>query len=193
MKTLFVRIGEWLANVWYWLKATIGGARMDANQINDQLWCGGAVTTDADVAQLDAWGITADIDCREEFDDHSLIDEYNGLPPTPNSLKLKMRYCFDGVPDDGQPKPISWFQTAWVFAKPIFDAGPLGGDGSEPGVLLCHCAAGVNRGPSMAYFLLSAHWKLSGDDAFALLKAKRPQVQVAYRISADSAITALGL
>ncbi len=92
---------------------------------------------------------------------------FNNLPPTPNSLKNhpQIAYCFAGVADDGLPKPVSWFQTGWDFAKPILDNG---------GVVLSHCAAGVNRGPSVAYFLLRAHWGMTGDNAFALLKAQRP-------------------
>jgi hypothetical protein len=159
---------------------------VDVSEINRGLWCGAAITTDADVAQLAAHGITADIDCREEFDDRSLIRRYNHLPPTPGALRghPQIAYCYDGVPDDGRPKPVSWFATAWTFAHPI-----LAGNG----VVLAHCAAGVNRGPSMAYFLLRAHWGMAGDDAFALIKARRPQAGVIYRADADRAISALGL
>lgn len=186
MRELLVRIRWRITPLWYWLRATIGGAKADVSKINDQLWCGGAITTDADVARIAADGITADIDCRKEFNDRSLIDDYNNLPPTPGLLKAHPRisYYFDGVADDGLPKPVSWFASAWDFAKPILDGG---------GVVLAHCAAGVNRGPSMAYFLLRAHWRMSPADALALVKQKRPVARVGYQADADKAITSLGL
>lgn len=159
---------------------------LDISRINSQVWCGGAVVTEDDVQQLADDGVTADIDCRLEFNDVSLVGAFNNLPPTPNSLKNhpQIAYCFAGVADDGLPKPVSWFQTGWDFAKPILDNG---------GVVLSHCAAGVNRGPSVAYFLLRAHWGMTGDNAFALLKAQRPVVNIAYRADADKAIVALEL
>jgi protein-tyrosine phosphatase len=91
---------------------------------------------------------------------------------------------FDGVPDDGRPKPVSWFSRAWDFAQPIFEDG---------GVVLLHCAAGVNRGPSMAYFLLRANWHMDGDRASALIQRQRPKAQMAYRVDVDRAIAALNL
>ncbi len=159
---------------------------MDVSQINPQLWCGGAITTEEDVNAIAALGITADIDCREEFDDHSLIAEFDNFPPDSPALKNhpQIAYCYDGTPDDGFPKPVSWFQTAWTFAQPILTNG---------GVVLSHCASGRNRGPSMAYFLLRAQWKMTGNEAYDLLKQKRPQVGVAYRADADKAIEVLGL
>lgn len=186
LRRVWVRVVRVATLVWYWLRSFVGGATVDVSQINEWLWCGGAITTDADVAQIAADGITLDIDCRKEFDDRSLIDAYDRLPPTPGALRQhpQIAYYYAGVDDDGQPKPVSWFQGAWEFAQPLLDQGA---------VVLAHCAGGVNRGPSMAYFLLRAHGKLSGDAAFAVLKAKRPVVGVLYRPDADRAITALGL
>lgn len=159
---------------------------VDVSKINDQLWCGGAITTEADVATIASYGITADIDCREEFNDHSLIEGYDNLPPTPGALKEQdqIAYYYAGVPDDGEPKPVSWFSGAWDFAKPLLEGG---------GVVLAHCAAGVNRGPSMAYFLLRAYWGTSAGDAYALIKEQRPVARIGYQGDADNAIQALGL
>jgi len=173
--------------VWYWqIRKKITGAKVDISQINDQLWAGGAVTTVQDVAQMVASGITADIDCRQEFNDQSLISGYSLLPPTPASLKdhSTIAYLWDGVADDGQPKPVEWFEKAWVFAQPILDG---------KGTVLCHCAAGVNRGPSMASFLLMAYWHMTPDEAKALLIQKRPVAQVAYLNDATHAVQQLGL
>jgi predicted protein tyrosine phosphatase len=59
--------------------------------------------------------------------------------------------------------------------------------------VLTHCSAGVNRGPSMAYFLLRVHWHMSGPDALALIKKQRPIALARYWPDADRAIAALGL
>lgn len=156
----------------------------DFTQINDLLWVGGAITSVTDVETIYGAGVDADIDCRQEQDDQSFVDAFSNLPPTPNHAKEVFHYLYIGVPDDGQPKPVSWFEAAWNFAKPLFD---------QKISIDAHCAAGVNRGPSIGYFLLRAYWHMTGDDAFALLKQKRPQVNVAYRNDADQAITALHL
>ena len=158
----------------------------DVDQINNQLYTGGALISEDDVVAIAALGITADVDCRLEFDDYSLIQGFGGLAPTPDSVKTHpaIAYLYAGVPDDGVPKPVSWFEGVWTFAKPILDGG---------GVVLTHCAAGVNRGPSMAHFLLRAYWKMSDADAFDLLKTHRPVVNVGYRADSNGAIVALGL
>jgi hypothetical protein len=171
---------------WYLIRDALGKDKLSISQINEQLWCGGAITRDSDVRKVASDGITAIIDCREEFNDRALVRRFN-LPPTPPSLRQgdsPLRYCDDGVPDDGRPKPVCWFSTAWDFAQPILDVG---------GVVLSHCSAGVNRGPSMAYFLLRAHWHMSPTDAFALVKAQRSVALARYHRDADTAITALGL
>jgi hypothetical protein len=50
---------------------------------------------------------------------------------------------------------------------------------------------GVNRGPSTAFAVLRAlGW--TDEAALALLKSKRPPVNVAYRADANAAITAVG-
>lgn len=182
------KVGGNLQNLYVGIGQKVVGVRetADATQITPQIWAGGAIVSDSDVRQLAEWGITADVDCRLEFDDKSLIDGYNDLPPTPQSIKNhpQIAYLYNGVADDGQPKPVAWFKKTWVFAGPILANG---------GVVLSHCAAGVNRGPSMAYFLLRAHGKMSGAAAMALLQEKRPIVEVAYRKDADAAIVALKL
>jgi hypothetical protein len=154
-------------------------------QLNKQLWTGGAILTVADVQQLVNLGITADIDCRLE-NDQPLLDKYADMPSTPAALILHpaIRYCYDGVPDDGHPKPVSWFQTAWDFGYPLLTQG---------GVLLAHCTDGVNRGPSMAYFFLRAYWGMPPTPAYDLIKELRPIVKAPYRDDADEALVALGI
>jgi len=157
-----------------------------ADRLNSQLWTGGAITTDQDVQKLEAAGITAIIDNRLAFDDASLVDTYSDLPSTPMSLKTHplIDYYWNGQPDDGAAKPVSWFSGAWVFAKPILDRG---------GVLLSHCSAGHHRGPSVAYFLLRAYWDMSPQAAQQLIQSRRPEATLIYRADADAAIVQLGL
>jgi hypothetical protein len=161
-------------------------AGTSADRINSQLWTGGAITTDQDVHKLAAAGITADIDNRKTHDDSSLVDSYSDLPHTPASLKTHplLDYFWNGTADDGEYKSVSWFSDAWTFAKPILQRG---------GVIYTHCAAGHNRGPSIAYFLLRAYWGMPGDAALKLIQTRRPEATVAYRYDADRAIAQLGL
>lgn len=186
MKAVLSRIAARFGQVWDWLREVLGLKRLDISKINGQLWCGAAISTDKDVRTIEADGITADIDCRLEFDDRSLIAGADRRAQAPQTLENhpKIAYCRDGVADDGHAKPVEWFATAWDFAKPIFESG---------GVVLTHCAAGVNRGPSMAYFLLRANWGAEPAAAFALIKEKRPVAQMLYRDDADRAIVHLGL
>lgn len=161
------------------------GGMSDFTQITPQLWTGGAVTNEADVDQMLGAGITADIDCRLTQDTGPL-DWYTNLPNHAPTIKghPKIAYCYNGVPDDGEPKPVSWFEKSWNFAKPILESG---------GVVLAHCAAGHNRGPSTCYFLLRAYNGMAPDAAFKLLTTRRPVATVKYREDADRAIAALGL
>ena len=86
-------------------------------------------------------------------------------------------------PDDGHLKSVAWFQPAIDFAM-----GPL----AHPRFIVCtHCAAGINRGPSIAYSILRAQG-LDEQLAFLMLKKARPQVNVAYRNDADAALLTQG-
>jgi len=157
----------------------------DITQLNSNLWTGGAIANDADVAQIVRLGITADIDCRLEFDDEPLLDGRE----VANAAHLieahpQIAYLWNGVADDGQPKPVSWFRRSWEFAYPLLTDGA---------VLLIHCLAGKNRGPSVSYFMLRAYWDMSSADAYGLITTKRPVVTLAYREDADRAIEEMGL
>jgi len=59
--------------------------------------------------------------------------------------------------------------------------------------LYCHCAAGINRGPSTAYAILIA-LGLRHHEARAMIVTHRPQTIVGMRYADDAerAITALG-
>lgn len=144
---------------------------MDFNFITGRLATGGAVGDHGGVQQLIDAGITDIIDCQQEFDDHGLLADIPGV----NLLWI-------GVGDDGQPKPVDWFEKGIEFALDAL---------SHPRrKVIAHCAAGYNRGPSMAYAILRS-LGFSGDATMVMLLAVR-QVGVAYRADADSAVTTLG-
>jgi protein-tyrosine phosphatase len=139
------------------------------NFITPRLATGGALTGPADVDALQAAGITHVIDCRVEFDDGTLLAQ-------------RFRYLYDPTPDDGNPKPPSWFQPGIAFGLQAL---------SQPGNrLYAHCTAGVNRGPSMCYAIMRAFgW--SSADAMSTIKTARPVAQVRYSNDADAAIVTL--
>lgn len=159
----------------------------DISRITTRLWCGAALTTAQDVEDVCAAGVTHIIDCRLEFDDQSLVDGYNqaDLGPTASALKHRpeLHYLYNGVADDGQPKPVEWFAKSIGFA--------LSALGTPYAVVLTHCAAGVNRGPSAAFAVLLAQgW--TSDVALQLLRQHRPVAQVAYAGDAMTAVRMLG-
>ena len=142
----------------------------DFDFITPRLATGAALSGPADVEALQQAGVTHVIDCRAEFNDAPLLG--------PN-----FQYLWNGVPDDGQPKPASWFQRSIQFALPAL---------ALPHVrVYAHCAAGVNRGPSTAYAIMLAEGWI-GDAAAALIEQKRPQAKIGYRADADAAIPVLG-
>lgn len=143
----------------------------DFSVITARLATGAAVSSAEDVAALKAAGVTAVVDCRGEFDDGPLLAG-SGLA-----------YLWNGAQDDGQHKPPSWFAASLAFALPLI---------AQPHQMVyCHCAAGVNRGPSTAYAVLLALGWLPAS-AEALIRSCRPQVGLAYAGDARDAVTALG-
>jgi hypothetical protein len=154
---------------------------MDFDFITPRLATGGQFTSEADVDQVVAAGITLVVDARAghrdfpvECDDAALFGNHP-----------QITYCWDPTEDDGQPKPVSWFAKALAVALPAL---------TQPRArVLFHCSAGVNRGPSLAYAAMRAVG-FGGTDAINLIHAARPVTVggIAYASSADAAVTALG-
>jgi protein-tyrosine phosphatase len=87
------------------------------------------------------------------------------------------------VNDDGHVKPIDWFKRAIDFALPAL---------ALPNTkIYAHCAAGINRGPSLAYAILRAQG-LEANLAYSLIKTARPISFIGYAKDADIAIKSLG-
>jgi dual specificity phosphatase 3 len=148
---------------------------MDWSFITERVATGAAISTVADVDLLVASGVTAIVDARAEFDDAALI-----MASHPSVL-----YLWDGTEDDRQPKPVEWFGKALDFAMPIL---------VRPGqIVFTHCAAGHNRGPSLAYAVLRAQgWYAK--DAIDLIHVERPATigGIVYAADADRALKQLG-
>jgi hypothetical protein len=143
----------------------------DFNYITERLVCGAQINGADDMQTIINAGITHIIDAQIERND---------LPFIVPAVKA---YCWDPTADDGQPKSADWFEKAIAFAMDAL---------YSPGnVVMCHCAAGVNRGPSLAYAILRVQGE-SADEAWAQLKFKRPQVGIRYAPDAELALKALG-
>jgi len=143
------------------------------SKITERLYTGGLIANEEELVDLiDKEGITHVIDAMAEFNDFRMLN-----------LHPKITYIWNGTPDDGQRKPAEWFDNAIRFALKAYQT---------PGsIIYCHCAAGVNRGPSLSYAILRA-LGFSRSEAFDLIKAKRPQAMIAYKADADTALIKLG-
>ena len=142
----------------------------DFDFVTPRIATGAAINSIDDVHELASVGITHVVDCRAEFDDTALLSQL-------------LMYLWDGVQDDGQPKSSDWFLKAQAFAMPAFiDVKTR---------LYFHCAAGVNRGPSMCYFFMRT-LGFPPNTAEAMIRAARPQVGIGYKKDADAAIKTLG-
>ena len=142
----------------------------DFNFVTERLATGAAIASTADVTQLMVAGITHVIDCREEFNDAPLL--------APN-----FAYLWDGTFDDGLPKPPTWFKPGIDFALSALD--------QPKNKVYIHCAAGINRGPSMTYAVLLA-FGIDAKTAEAMIRTARPQVGLAYKADANKAVVSLG-
>ncbi len=104
--------------------------------------------------QLEAAGITADVNLRIEFDDAA------------HGLALA-RYCYLPTVDDDAPS-IEHLQQGVDFIRQEVAAG---------GKVYIHCAGGVGRAPTMAaaYFIAEGY---TVDDALALIRRARPFIKI---------------
>ena len=144
----------------------------DFNFVTDRVATGAAINNEDDVQQLVNAGVTVVVDCRGEFDDAPLFTAHPAIT-----------YVYDGTADDGQTKPPEWFRRGITVAL-LKLASP-----NEK--VYAHCAAGVNRGPSMCYAILRAQG-LNAVEAESLIRVARPQVGLRYKGDADVAIKVLG-
>jgi hypothetical protein len=146
----------------------------DFGFVTSRLATGAAITDPADVQALVAAGVTHIIDCRDDFNDAPLLADNPAIS-----------YLWNGVPDDGNPATHgdAWFGKSLGFALPAL--------ASPHTRVYCHCAAGVNRGPSTAFAIMLASG-FTPSDAESTIRAARPVVGLAYKMEAIASVTSLG-
>jgi hypothetical protein len=156
---------------------------VDFSRITGRLFTGGGITDESDVTALLDAGVNAILDVTSEEDDSSLL----------LSSVQHVPYLWNPTADDGTRKPPEWFQRSLLFALPLFGAPPAPGPGGALGVtrLYAHCSAGRNRGPSTCYAVMRAlGWDAGA--AQAIIRQRRPVVELRYADDADDAIKFLG-
>lgn len=152
-------------------------SRFNVSTVTARLMVGGGLAGADEVEYLKAQGVTHIISVAEELDDGALCAA-TGLA----CYHVRWR-------DDGRAKDIPDFiQTLiWLLSQ---DVAALS-SGKQIGVFV-HCAAGINRGPTMATFLLAALSGLPADRAWQMITDARPQAHgyevPAYRQSVQNAL-----
>jgi Dual specificity phosphatase, catalytic domain len=142
----------------------------DYGQVTPYLFTGGELLLKGEAEELAERGVTHIIDNRAEQNSIDLI------------LHTDIEYLHNGVNDDGFPKPVSWFQRGVEFALAAINNG---------GKVYSHCAAGINRGPSMAYAILRAQG-YSKREAIDAIQRVRPEARILYARDAERALAELG-
>jgi protein-tyrosine phosphatase len=156
------------ADVAHMYRPRLGRHAPDITRITDQLWVGGS---DYTVQQLEDRGITHVIDCRSE--------KSNVFPFSQSCIN----YLWNPTDDDGKPKPTEWFGKVLKFGMPALDNG---------GVVLAHCAAGINRGPSAGFVLLRAKYGWKHARTLQTMRKARPIVWADYANDGSRALKELG-
>ncbi|MFG6445302.1 dual specificity protein phosphatase family protein [Microbacterium sp. P07] len=138
----------------------------DVCQLTAQLWVGGElrkgdrIFAQRQLEELKGLGIGSIIDTRFEGNDIGWVTEDN---PTIDYLHI-------GVQDAGYRMPDSWFDDGTEYATEEFERGR---------VVLAHCQAGINRGPTMAFaILLTQGWEVV--DALSHITRARPIARIGY-------------
>lgn len=131
--------------------------------------------------RMEAEGVTHVIDCRAEADQ----DEF-WFPKQSVALvkrtKKRFVYLLNGTGDDGKPKSAAYFRPAIEFALDAL---------RDPDAkIYVHCAAGYNRGPSVAFAIMRALGWTDGNAEAAIRKVR--SVGLLYQQDANRAIRALG-
>lgn len=136
----------------------------DHQWVTDRIAVGGGVWLAEQVVGLQREGITHVIDCRSEATAEMLYRD--------TGVEL---FCCR-TDDDGKPKPDAWFERGTSYAIDVL---------CRPDTkLLCHCAGGLNRGPSMAYAILRVlEW--TPGEAWRAIKFVRPAATIRYANDAD--------
>ncbi len=132
--------------------------------VTDRIAVGGGIWRREEILLLAKEGITHVIDCRGKASAELLYRDTG----------VEFFHC--GTEDDGAPKGDEWFGKGAPYGVSVLE---------KPNTkLLCHCAAGINRGPSMAFAIM----RLMGFEslnAYSTIKMARRIAVVMYRDDAD--------
>lgn len=146
----------------------VSGANIESlSRITPQLYVGGQYRRRG-LGKMEAWGITAVVNLRSEFD-----NEEAGIAPE--------RYLYLPTPDDYDPSLEDLYRGSEFIADEI----------ERGGVVYVHCGSGIGRAPTMAaaYLITTG---MSAGEAWATIRAARPfikptpvQVEQILRFEAD--------
>ena len=133
----------------------------NAHFVTERLMIGGDLDAwDGELAvrqlvELVDLGLTHVVDARSEWSDEELVGH----------LAPHVDYLHAGIDDAGQRVPEEWFETVAQWGAAAL---------AEPdAVVLAHCHAGINRGPSAGLaILLAVGWDVA--DALAAIRSARP-------------------
>jgi len=141
---------RWAAD--HTVRAVTGANIQSVSRITPQLYVGGQYRRRG-LGKMKAWGITAVVNLRSEFD-----DEEAGIAPE--------RYLYLPTPDDYEPSVEELHRGAEFMAEEI-DRG---------GVVYVHCGSGIGRAPTMAaaYLITTG---MTADEAWATIRAARPFIK----------------
>jgi protein-tyrosine phosphatase len=124
------------------------------NFVTERIAVGGGISSKPDVDEIVAAGITHVIDMRAEFDDDTLNDNRITILWLPQL-------------DDGEMRPPGHYRKGIQFAFPALSLRNT--------KIFPHCAAGLNRGPTMCYALLRA-FGFTQEEAVTKIRTVRPDV-----------------
>ena len=130
------------------------------DQINDDVWLGGAPTKTKDYQYLLKQGIRAVVDIRDERSDDLELYAEQGI----NHIKLR-------VPDMMMP-PLNILTEGVDFMKEQVDQGR---------VVYVHCAKGRGRSAALVAAYLMKHHGMSYENAKQVLESKRKLVKLQDR------------
>lgn len=162
--------------------APSGPIPFNVSRITERLIVGGGIAGADELAWLAQQGVTHVISAANGLNDSALG----------GASQSGLGFLYIPWDDDGLVKPVPdfWTAFAWVAAA----EAQLAVLGKQVG-LYVHCAAGVNRGPLMATFILAALSGLPGDEAWKIVHGGRPQAaafnNANYRQSCLSALEPL--
>ena len=130
---------------------------LDYAWVTPRLAVGTAISSDENMQQLAADGVTHVLGLEHDFNDHTIVGD------TPITV------CWLPQPDDFRPKPPEWFEQGVTFIKEA-----LSKDGTR---VYVHCLAGIQRSPTMVMAFLGAEG-MPLDKAVSLIRGVRPVAQL---------------